>query len=264
VSASLRLVAGLFVALLIALVAYRARSLSRSGALTAVAVGTLAVAAGWTWGALLVAFFVASTLLSRWGAARKEARTAGIVEKGGTRDAAQVLANGGMFALAAALSLLVRPEWTGWPALGAGALAAATSDTWATEIGMLVGGIPRSLLTGRRVPPGTSGGITVAGTLGAMAGAAFIAACVVLLGWSHRVAFASLIAGVVGSTLDSVLGGTLQTRRWCDRCNRSTERTIHDCGATTRRAGGVSWLDNDVVNFLSAAGGGLLAMILAG
>jgi uncharacterized protein (TIGR00297 family) len=264
VTLSARFVAGLFVALLIALVAHRARSLSRSGAMAAVAVGMLAVAAGWTWGALLVAFFIASTLLSRWGATRKEARTAGIVAKGGTRDAAQVFANGGIFAAAATLSLLVRPEWIGWPALGAGALAAATSDTWATEIGTLVGGIPRSLLTGRRVPPGTSGGVTTAGTLGAMAGAAFIAACVMLLGWSHRVAIASLIGGIIGSTLDSVLGGTVQTRRWCDRCNLGTERTVHDCGATTRRAGGVRWLDNDVVNFLSAAAGGLLAMILAG
>jgi uncharacterized membrane protein len=120
------------------------------------------------------------------------------------------------------------------------------------------------LVTGRRVPPGTSGGVTVAGTLGAVAGSAFIAACVVLLGWSHRVAFASLIGGIVGSTLDSVLGATVQTRRWCDRCNRGTERTVHDCGETTRRAGGVTWLDNDVVNVLSAAAGGLLAMMLAG
>jgi uncharacterized membrane protein len=84
------------------------------------------------------------------------------------------------------------------------------------------------------------------------------------MGWSHRVALASLLGGIVGSTLDSVLGGTVQARRWCDRCNLGTERAVHDCGAATRHAGGVTWLDNDVVNFLSAAGGGLLAMMLAG
>ena len=261
---SVRLLAGLFVATLIAFAAYRAHSLSRSGALAAVGVGTLSIAAGWTWGALLVAFFVASTALSRWGAARKEAHTAGIVAKGGNRDAAQVLANGGVFALAAVLSLLAKPEWSGWPALGAGALAAATSDTWATEIGTLVGAIPRSVLTGRRVPPGTSGGVTVAGTLGAVTGAAFIAAVVWLLGWSPHIVRAAFLGGLLGSTLDSVIGASLQARRWCDRCARATERAVHDCGTATRHAGGLAWLDNDAVNFLSAAAGGLLAMMLAG
>jgi uncharacterized protein (TIGR00297 family) len=259
-----RLLAGLFVAILIALLAHRAHSLSRSGAVAAVIVGTVAVTAGWSWGALLVAFFVASTLLSRWGAPRKEARTAGVVAKGGERDAAQVLANGGMFALAALLSLLVHPEWPGWAALGAGALAAATSDTWATEIGTLIGTTPRSVLTGRAVPPGTSGGVTIAGTLAAVAGAGFIATLVLLLAWSRSVALATLVGGAAGSTLDSVLGARMQARRWCDRCNRGTERLIHDCGTSTRHDGGLVWLDNDAVNFLSTAAGGLLAAMLAG
>ena len=258
-----RLLAGLSVALLIAIVAHRARSLSRSGAAAALGVGTVAVTAGWGWGALLVAFFVASTVLSRWGAARKESHTAGIVAKGGERDAAQVLANGGLFALAAGLSL-AWPEWNGWPALGAGALAAATSDTWATEVGTLVGAIPRSILTGRRVPPGTSGGVTVSGMLAAVAGAAFITAFVWTLGWPRDVALAALAGGIAGSTLDSLLGATAQARRWCGRCNRGTERLVHDCGAETRRAGGFAWLDNDAVNFLSTAAGGLLAVLLAG
>ena len=259
-----RLLAGLFVALLIALLAHRAHSLSRSGAVAAVIVGTVAVTAGWSWGALLIAFFVASTLLSRWGAARKEARTASVVAKGGDRDAAQVLANGGMFAVAALLSLLLYPDWPGWAALAAGALGAATSDTWATEIGTLIGSTPRSVLTGRTVPPGTSGGVTIAGTLAAVAGAGFIAMLALLVGWSRSVALAALVGGAFGSTFDSVLGATMQARRWCDRCNRGTERLIHDCGASTRHAGGLAWLDNDAVNFLSTAAGGLLAAMLAG
>src|SRR5258705_4914502 len=89
---------GLLATVAIALAARRARSLSRSGALAAVVVGTAAVAAGWGWGALLFLYFVLSTLLSRAGAAEKAARTAGIVEKGGARDATQVIANGGRVA----------------------------------------------------------------------------------------------------------------------------------------------------------------------
>src|SRR3569833_1751003 len=130
-----RIFAGAMLSLVIALVARRARSLSTSGAAAAVVVGTLAVAAGWSWGLLLILYFASSTLLSRIGKAEKERRTADVVEKGGERDAWQVFANGGVFA-GAAVGSLVWPS-PAWLALGAGALAASASDTWATEIGTL-------------------------------------------------------------------------------------------------------------------------------
>jgi uncharacterized membrane protein len=55
----------------------------------------------------------------------------------------------------------------------------------------------------------------------------------------------------------------LQSQRWCDNCHLRTEQRIHLCGSPTRRAGGIAWLDNDGVNFLCSASGGLLAMLLA-
>jgi uncharacterized protein (TIGR00297 family) len=225
----------------------------------AVVVGTVCVAAGWSWGALLVAFFVASSTLSRLGARRKDERTGSIVAKGGARDARQVLANGGLFALAALLSLVA--PWPGWMVAGAGALAAATSDTWATEIGTLAGGAPRSITSGRPVPPGTSGGITLAGTLAALCGAAFVAA----LAWAFRwpAAAAIVLGGLAGSTADSLLGATMQARRWCERCGAATERDVHDCGTPTRFAGGLHWLDNDGVNLAAAVVGALTALLVA-
>ena len=96
------------------------------------------------------------------------------LEKTGARDAIQVFANGGVFAVAA-IGMLAAPD-VRWFSLGAGALAASASDTWATEIGTLWGGAPRSILTARVVPTGTSGGITLIGSLGTIAGAAFMAA----------------------------------------------------------------------------------------
>jgi uncharacterized protein (TIGR00297 family) len=269
---TLRTGLGFFIALVIALVARRTRSLSTSGAAAAIVVGTIAVSAGWSWGALLILYFAGSTALSHLGRREKERRTESIVAKGGERDATQVLANGLVFAIAA----LMR-----WPALGAGALAASAADTWATEIGTLYGGQPRSILTLRRVPAGTSGGVSWIGTLASIAGACFIAIVAVILrlsaatakdlsDWTGVLRFAQddgavaiIIGGVAGAFVDTLLGATLQTRRWCAACRTETEREIHSCGAATEIRRGLGWLDNDVVNFVATCAGGLLAAALA-
>jgi uncharacterized protein (TIGR00297 family) len=240
--------------------ARRTRSLSPGGAVTATLVGGVAIAAGWSWGALLIIYFVASTALSRVGRAEKERRTASILAKGGERDAIQVLANGAIFA-GAALAMIVRPD-VHWLALGAGSLAASAADTWATEVGTLRGGEPRSILTWRKVPPGTSGAVSMLGTMAAVSGAAFIGAAAIGIGWPPYIAGYVLAGGIAGSLIDSMLGATMQARRWCDACTRETERAVHDCGSATRPLRGLGWLDNDVVNFLSNAAGGLLAALL--
>ena len=142
------------------------------------------------------------------------------------------------------------------------ALAASAADTWATEIGTLFGGAPRSLLTLRRVPPGTSGAVSVAGTLAMVAGALFIASAAQAFSLIDDLAVVA-IAGTAGAITDSLLGATLQERRWCDDCDRATERRVHDCGAGTRLAGGRAWMDNDVVNLLATLMGAAVAATLA-
>jgi uncharacterized protein (TIGR00297 family) len=257
-----RAAAGLLVAAAIAWVARRAGSLSPSGAVAATVVGTAAAAAGWRWGALLVLYFVTSTLLSRLGSAEKARRTSGVVEKGGSRDAIQVLANGGIFALCAMLAPVATSPVAATLTIAAlGALAASTSDTWATEIGTLVGGRPRSLLTLQRVPHGTSGAVSLAGTLAMITGALFLAAAARALSLTSAVV-AVTVAGITGAVADSMLGATLQERRWCDRCAQSTERRVHDCGADTRLAGGQPGLDNDAVNLVSTLIGAAAAALL--
>jgi uncharacterized protein (TIGR00297 family) len=258
-----RVAAGLLAAAAIALVARRAGSLSTAGAVAATAVGTAAVAAGWRWGALLVVYFVTSSLLSRAGAAEKARRTGGVVEKSGARDAVQVLANGGVFALCAVLAALVGAPADARLAVAAlGALAAATADTWATEVGTLLGGTPCSLVTLRRVPPGTSGAVTVVGTLAMIAGALFIALLARGLSLTSAVGLVA-IGGIAGAVADSLLGATIQERRWCDACALATERQVHDCGTATRLVGGLPWMDNDAVNLLATLVGALVAAALA-
>lgn len=258
-----RALAGLFAAAAVALVARRAGALSESGAAAAVAVGAAAVAADWRWGALLLLYFVASSLLSRAGAARKEQRTGGIVAKGGARDARQVLANGGAFALCAVGTLGADgPAARVLAAAAAGALAAAAADTWATEVGTLLGGAPRAIRTLRPVAPGTSGAVTGVGTAAMLAGALLIAGAARALGVTTAVA-AVTGAGCAGALADSLLGASVQERRWCEACASATEQRRHHCGALTRRTGGLAAVDNDVVNLAATVAGAAAAAMLA-
>lgn len=237
--------------------------LSRSGAVAAAICGTLAVAAGWEWAALLLLYFAAAALLSHAAGDYKAELMGGVVSKGGPRDWMQVMANGGVYVVAAALSevisVVIPAPYLAWGAIGA--LAAASADTWATEIGVPLGGEPRSIIYRTIVRKGESGGVTAAGLLGSAAGAAWVALVALLLGFSNGLAISVVVAGFLGSITDSVLGATIQERRWCSRCAEPTERAVHLCGSATHRVGGIIHVTNDVVNLLSTFAGFLLAII---
>jgi uncharacterized protein (TIGR00297 family) len=261
---------GVIGAAVVAVAARRSRTLSTSGALASAVVGTLSLAAGWSWGILLLAHFLAASLLSKIGERRKAARIGAIVEKGDQRDATQVIANGAVYVLAA-LAYVVAPSQV-WYAIGVGALAASAADTWATEVGTLAGGEPISIVrwqisggwhvSAKRVPPGTSGGITLVGTLAGVAGALFIAAGAALAMWPVSFAAAAL-GGLAGSLADSVVGATLQARNYCDVCGALTERAVHACGGPTRHFGGIRGFDNDAVNVVCSGVGALVALLLS-
>jgi uncharacterized protein (TIGR00297 family) len=254
-----RLLAGLALSAAIAGAALRTRALSRSGAVAGVLVATACTAAGWSWAWLLILFFAASVGLSNVGRSIKRVRLDDVVAKGGARDAWQVLANGGVFATLAIISMN-SPSALVYAA-AAGALAASTADTWATEIGALSRAMPRSILSLERVAPGTSGGVTVLGIFASLAGAAFIGAAALLLDWPTAAMCAAIAGGFGGSIIDSILGATVQKRCWCERCGRGTERAVHACGMQTTHAGGLRWLDNDLVNFFSSVSGALLGSL---
>ncbi|MDQ3515827.1 MAG: DUF92 domain-containing protein [Gemmatimonadota bacterium] len=241
-------------------VAARARLLSGSGGAAAAIIGAVAVAAGWSWGIILVVFFALTSALSTLGTTRKHELTRSVLAKSGNRDAVQVLSNGGVFAFAAAGSLVAPSDF--WLAAGAGAIAAAAADSWATEIGVAFGGEPRSISSGTPLPRGISGGVTAAGTLGGAAGAAVMAGTVLIIGWSVPVAIAAAFAGVLGMIIDSILGATLQVRRICSTCGTGTEQSVHTCGSSTQIFHGVRWMENDMVNTLATLSGAVVAVIV--
>jgi uncharacterized protein (TIGR00297 family) len=254
----LRLACGILLSLGIAVPAGLLGSLSLDGVLGAILVGTLTLGlGGWPWGLALVAFFISSSLLTRW---RREGKLplADLQAKGGRRDLGQVLANGGLGALLAVLSALFPHPL--WPAAFVGALAAATADTWATEVGALSPHPPRLLTTGRPVAVGTSGGVTLWGLGAAFGGALFLGVTFFLAGGGlfWEAVPLALLGGLAGSTADSLLGATLQGLYRCVSCGKETERREH-CGRPTVPVRGLPWLTNDGVNFLATLVGALLS-----
>ena len=144
-------------------------------------------------------------------------------------------------------------------AIAAGGLAASAADTWATEIGTMVGQTPRSILDGRRLMVGQSGGVTLAGTVGAVAGSSFVAAVVAGAEWPRGLWLPVAAGGIAGALADSVIGATVQQRRWCDACEKPTEMQIHRCGAASRQVGGARFIENDGVNLMATAVGAGIA-----
>jgi uncharacterized protein (TIGR00297 family) len=251
-------------AILIAGAGYRRRALSADGTVAAWLVGTVVVAAGgWWWGLLLVVFFAASTLLGRIGP-RRDDDERGV--RGRRRDAVQVVANGGLPALLAALAVVGNREilFVAY----AGAIAAATADTWATEIGRFSKVRPRSVMTGLELDPGASGGVTPIGTVGALGGAILIGVLTAIgvgFGWAPAdvpaLAMVAIVAGAGFSAalIDSVLGATVQAVYRCPRCKEETESPIHRCGRETILMRGMPALTNDIVNLIATLAGAALA-----
>jgi len=255
------LLLGFVFAVIISLIAYKVGSLDRSGVYAAIVVGTIIFGlGGLQWAIILLIFFISSSGLSKAFKTKK----VGLDEKfskGGRRDWAQVLGNGGLatlFALVFGLFPTQRFLWL----LFLAALAAVNADTWATEIGVLSPTAPRSILHPRRmVEKGTSGGISLYGSLGALCGALVIALPGALLSpeGMRRLDVVLIItfAGLLGSFVDSFLGATVQSIYYCSTCDKETEKhPEHSCGEPTVLSRGWDWMNNDLVNFgcsLSAA-----------
>ncbi len=255
-----------------AFLAYRLHALSASGAPAAFAVGVLFYGFGsLPWFGVLLAFFISSSLLSKWKKRRKAAAESGY-EKGSRRDAGQVFANGGI----AAVVCIVYHFWeiSALWAFFIGVMASVNADTWATEIGSMSRTLPLSIRTGKRVKAGTSGGITGLGVAATALGGAFIGLCAWGLTLAGRSPFSGgtaswdwfmylsigLLAGIAGSIADSLIGAFLQRMHRCSVCGQEVEKMRH-CGVKAVPLRGWSWMNNDAVNALSSIIGGAVAIL---
>lgn len=185
---------------------YKRKALDVLGTLVMVIMGVIILfSAGISWLILILIFLILSLIATRQSKYYKQ--NLGIYE--GKRTAKNVISNGVVAFIMAAFGGYYLPFIGGF----IGAIATATSDTMASEIGILQK--PRLITTFKKVEPGTNGAVSVLGTFVGIIGAGIIGVAAFLLGiisdpfLSLKVA---IIAGTVGCFMDSILGAVLERR----------------------------------------------------
>ena len=284
---------------LMAYAAYKWNYLTANGTVGAFVIGVLCT---WIFGVagfvLPLLFFVSSNVIEKIRIHMQKEEGNFIEKKNGRRDLIQVLANGLMAVLAAVIFaisdsyfkmnalvaaddakklLLMKIMFAAIVMFGA-AMTEATSDTWAGEIGRLSKKPPVSLKTGKIVPRGVSGGVTLLGYGGGLLGAAFIAIFwyVLFSGISGQMdlfmnklpsGFAVItLCGFAGCVFDSFLGAFFQSLYIDADSGKYTEKKKSPSGKDNALFSGIQWMDNDMVNlasnFLSAVMAFIIAMII--
>lgn len=228
---------------------YYLRLLTMSGSIAAFVVGMVISKGYGMEGLLLLGFFFASSSLWSKFKRKHKLKIEERHEKGSRRDWVQVLANGGTAALFSLLHIAF-PQET-WFYGFAISIAAANSDTWASEIGSLSKRSPLFIRSLRRVEAGTSGAISLLGTVSALCGAMAIAVlCHVLFHISFTGIFIIFLFGFIGNLIDTFFGAFIQVVYQCKKCGAEVESHSH-CGSRTIRKRGLFVMNNDLVNFSS-------------
>jgi uncharacterized protein (TIGR00297 family) len=230
--------------------------LTKSGAIASVIVGlSIYLAFGIEGLSILGAFFLTSSF---WSKFRKDKKLLAEEknEKSGQRDILQVMANGGSATVSAILFMLFPSTF--WFGFFVTSIAAANSDTWASEIGVLSKSKPIHIIKLEKTDPGTSGALSPLGTYASFLGSLLISALAVML-FSIPYKFIIIFAliGFIGSMLDTVFGAIIQRSYVCSVCQLETEKTVH-CKEKTKIKKGSHWVNNDVVNFSATTGAAII------
>ena len=242
-------------------VAYRLHALNKSGALAAFLLGiSIAIGFGWEGLVLIGSFFFSSSLLSSYKKRSKQT-----VEKklanGSRRNWAQVVANGGPAGIFSILYFIFDGSSI-WLIAFVASIAAATSDTWSSELGVLSKKAPIHLIGLKRCERGTSGAISLLGSVAGMAGSIFIVILAsTLFSFSFLTFFLLSVCGFLGSIVDTLLGAFVQVEYSCPVCSVRTERKLH-CNQSTVKRKGINWVNNEFVNLSSVVLSSMLCIII--
>lgn len=219
------------------LAAYRRGSVDRGGMIGGICCGFLIFAIlGWRGFLLLGAFFVGATIATKHKREFKE--SLGVAqEKGGRRGWRNAVANTGFGVLLALVCFWYGASWVlviGFVA----AFATAFSDTVASELGQVYGKRAVLVTNFQRVPVGTEGAVSIEGTLLGIGASVLLGLLAWLTGFLPDIGAVGLVvlAAFIGTTVESYLGATIE---------------------------GLPLMNNETINFLNTAVGGVSGMLLA-
>lgn len=229
-----------------AALAYKERLLTQSGAIAACFVGfSVLLGTGWRGFLILGLFFASSSFFSSYKKHQKKAVEDKLANTS-RRNWAQVAANGGIPAAFSLVYAYTLNEVYLYAFIVS--IAAAAADTWASELGVLSKGNPVKIKTLKRCEPGTSGAVSLFGTVASAVGAFMIAiASAFLFELSFPILLIICAFGFLGSVADTILGAFVQVEYTCPVCGVLTEKREH-CGQRTIQVSGVSWFNNEAVN----------------
>ena len=205
------LILALVISFAFGITAYRMKAADRSGLFSGALMGLLIIVfSDVFWFLLMLTFFILGTAFTKYKYEIK--KRDGVAEsRGGVRGFTNVFANG-LVALCGAVLYGIYGDLA-FLALYVGSIAAATADTTASELGML-GKQPFLITTLQPVPKGTDGGVTIMGEVLAILAALIIGivAFALRIGPPEIIPVA-VIAGFVGTNVDSIVGATLERKK---------------------------------------------------
>ncbi|SIR67484.1 DUF92 domain-containing protein [Natronorubrum thiooxidans] len=216
----LAIVAALAVTIALGYASYALETASIAGMLTGILLGLLTIVlGGYGWFVVLISFFAIGGLSSKFRYEQKT--TLGVAEdNNGARGSGNVLGNAAVaivavlgYASSSATLFPGDPDPTLFLFAFAGSVSTAMSDTLSSEIGSVFD-TPRLITTLEPVEPGTDGGVTWQGEVAGIVGATVVAGISYVLFPEVTAIGAGIIvaAGIVGMTVDSLLGATLEGR----------------------------------------------------
>jgi uncharacterized protein (TIGR00297 family) len=225
----------LFILFITMVIIVKKKKLTTGATIVAAVIGCFIYSgAGFTGIAMIGLFFLLGTSATSFKMNVKEKLGAAEINRG-RRTAGQVIANGGVAAIAGILAFVFTGKQELFALLAAGALSAATADTLSSELGTLYGRQFYNILSFKKDTRGENGVVSLEGTFIGIAGSAMIATVFSMgYGWDFRF-YWIIVAGTIGNCVDSFLGATLERKQL---------------------------LPNDAVNFINTLAGALTAFIL--
>jgi len=271
---STRLAVAILLPILIAVRGLKKKSLSKSGAIAGICVAFFAILCHWSFLASLMAFFLSGSKVTKYKAEIKRQIEGDAYKEGGQRNWIQVLCNGGvgleiclLFIMKVGVAMDTPMDFSRFDSatyLGCaylGAMACCNGDTWSSELGSVLSkSDPYLILTGKKVPRGTNGGVSLVGILASFLGGIVVGfafwICIAYgsdttalkMPAQYSVILLGGISGLIGSLIDSIMGCIFQFSGW----DEDKKCVVEFKGPNVKHISGSPILDNHTVNLLSS------------